>query len=175
MGLIPIEHEFNDINGGSVAITLGHKEHNPDRESAAFLQDLNEEFEMRLKTEETWKKFINDSLEEIHTLREFITTKSHAGKSIAALGASTKGNMILHLLGDAVRNIKMIGDVNPEKIGGFTPVGSIPIVSQEEVLDESFDYLIVLPWHFRKTFLDLKINENSNSRLVFPLPNFEVV
>jgi NDP-4-keto-2,6-dideoxyhexose 3-C-methyltransferase len=35
------------------------------------------------------------------------------------------------------------------------------------------DYLIVLPWHFRKFFLENSKYKGVN--LVFPLPNIEIV
>jgi hypothetical protein len=67
----------------------------------------------------------------------------------------------------------MIGEVNPDKYGCFCPGNWVPIVPEDEILAKKPDYLLVLPWHFRSFF---EHNEKfSGVKLVFPLPNLEVV
>ena len=44
---------------------------------------------------------------------------------------------------------------------------------EAELIARQPDYLLVLPWHFRETFL--KKTLPGKSRLVFPLPALEVV
>jgi NDP-4-keto-2,6-dideoxyhexose 3-C-methyltransferase len=49
-------------------------------------------------------------------------------------------------------------------------------VSEEEVLAENPDYLLILPWHFRETFMErLQPYLAGGGRLIFPLPDLEVV
>jgi NDP-4-keto-2,6-dideoxyhexose 3-C-methyltransferase len=67
----------------------------------------------------------------------------------------------------------VIGDVNPEKWGKVTPGSNIPIVDEKLVLKEDYDFLLVLPWHFRN-FFERKLR-NSGRVLVFPLPDVETV
>jgi hypothetical protein len=49
----------------------------------------------------------------------------------------------------------------------------IPIVPEDELLGMNPDYLVILPWHFRKFFTANK--KLSGMSLVFPLPKVEVV
>jgi NDP-4-keto-2,6-dideoxyhexose 3-C-methyltransferase len=67
----------------------------------------------------------------------------------------------------------MIGDVNPDKFGSFTPGSWIPIRSEAEVLDSQPDVMLVLPWHFRKFFA--ASSAFKGRQLLFPLPNIELV
>ena len=98
-----------------------------------------------------------------------------AGKTVGALGASTKGNTVLQYCGFGPEDIYAIGEVNEDKVGGFTPRTWIPIVSESDVIAAELDYLIVLPWHFRSTFMRLLPKLRGSTRLVFPLPKLEVV
>jgi NDP-4-keto-2,6-dideoxyhexose 3-C-methyltransferase len=87
---------------------------------------------------------------------------------VVCLGASTKGNVLLQYCGLTHKDIPYIGEVNSDKFGCYTPGTWIPIISESELLSMKPDFLIVLPWHFRKFF-----EENpkySHLNLVFPLP-----
>ena len=92
---------------------------------------------------------------------------------VAALGASTKGNVILQYCGITEGQVRCIGEVNPDKYGHFTPGSLIPICAEEELMASAPDYVMVLPWHFRR-FFEQKARP-ARSRYVFPLPSLEVV
>jgi hypothetical protein len=92
------------------------------------------------------------------------------GSKIAALGSSTKGNVILQTW-QLNKCIEIIGDVNPDKHKSFTPGTWIPIEDEDKVL-EQYDIFIVLPWHFKNFFI--KSEKFKGKTLIFPLPNIEV-
>ncbi|HEU0046782.1 MAG TPA: hypothetical protein VFQ43_04125, partial [Nitrososphaera sp.] len=91
---------------------------------------------------------------------------------VAALGASTKGNVLLQYCGLTESLVSCVGEVNSDKFGCYTPGTWIPIVPEDELLATRPDYLIVLPWHFRR-FFESK-SKFSSSKLVFPLPELSV-
>jgi NDP-4-keto-2,6-dideoxyhexose 3-C-methyltransferase len=108
-----------------------------------------------------------------NALREFLEMAQDHGKTVAGLGASTKGNVLLQMIGADTSLISCIGDVNPDKHGCVTPGTRIPIVSEDEVLAADPDFLLVLPWHFRDFFVT---NPKFKGRtLLFPLPQLEIV
>ena len=92
---------------------------------------------------------------------------------MVGLGASTKGNVLLQYFGIAPELLPVIGEVNPDKFGSFTPGTLIPIASETEVLSSEPDYLLVLPWHFRDFFV--RHPAFKGRKLVFPLPQLEIV
>ena len=63
--------------------------------------------------------------------------------------------------------------MNADKFDCYTPGSKIPIISEEQALDEKPDYFLVLPWHFSEFFLEN--NKFSNINLVFPLPEFKII
>jgi NDP-4-keto-2,6-dideoxyhexose 3-C-methyltransferase len=69
--------------------------------------------------------------------------------------------------------VTAIGDVNPDKFGCVTPGTGIPIIPEDEMLASRPDYLLVLPWHFRKFFLSSP--KFAGRTLVFPLPKLDIV
>ena len=169
-GLEAIDVELNDINGGSFAVTASHK-------GAFSISDSVEQ--VRAQEQALWNnapvafsEFADATHQSSAELRAFVRTQLDNGKTIAALGASTKGNVLLQFAGFTATDIAVIGDVNPDKYGCVTPGSWIPIVSQEEALKESFDFYIVLPWHFRQFFINS--TDFSGHSLVFPLPRLEV-
>ena len=81
--------------------------------------------------------------------------------------------MLLQYCGLSEDEISYVGEVNIEKYGCYTPGTWLPIISEAELLSKKPDFLIVLPWHFRKFFLDN--NKYKKTKLVFPLPNLEII
>jgi hypothetical protein len=69
------------------------------------------------------------------------------------------------------KEIFAVGEVNHDKFGRLTPGTLIPIIAEKELLSLKPDFLIVLPWHFRDTFLKFT---GGYSKIVFPLPRLEV-
>lgn len=170
-GLEVIEVELNDVNGGSFAVTAAHKGTFPVAESVRRLR-LNEK-SLLDNSRQRFSEFAEATRQCSEAIKTFVQTQIASGKSVAGLGASTKGNVLLQYAGLTTSEISVIGDVNPDKYGCVTPGTWIPIKPQKEVLDQNHDYYIVLPWHFRKFF------ETSpmfiNRRLVFPLPHLSIV
>ena len=128
---------------------------------------------MGLDTLEPFLAFAKKSAEARTNLLTYLAQLKKAGKSIAALGASTKGNVLLQYCGLSADELMAVGEVNPEKFGRYTPGSWIPIVNEDQLLAKPPDYLLVLPWHFKSFFLNNP--KFRNSKLIFPLPMLEVI
>jgi NDP-4-keto-2,6-dideoxyhexose 3-C-methyltransferase len=109
-------------------------------------------------------------------LLSFIDSSTRRNKTIFVYGASTKGNTLLQYCGLDASIIAAAAERNPEKFGRRTPGTAIPIVSEETARECQPDYFLVLPWHFRREFIERESAFRSGGgRLVFPLPDFEIV
>lgn len=172
VGFRILDVELNDVNGGSFSITVSKSD--GDKSVPPSVQKiLDAEREIGLDTLAPYEAFADCAAKSKQDLLKFIETAQAEGKKVAALGASTKGNVLLQYCGMAEKDIFCIGDVNPDKFGCYTPGTWIPIIPEDELLAMKPDYLIVLPWHFRKFFLENK--KFSKSKLVFPLPKLEIL
>ena len=167
-----IDVEFNDINGGSFSLMVAKRDSHYD-ESPAVKQILDDEAGAGLETLQPFHDFARNVAASRTTLRAFLDEARQFGKTICALGASTKGNVLLQYCNITSADISAVGEVNPDKYGAFTPGTLLPIVSETEVLAMQPDYLLVLPWHFRGFFLEHERFIDRN--LIFPLPQLEVV
>lgn len=172
VGFKILDVEFNDINGGSFSVTVAKSE--SDLTVMPLVQEiLDDEQQKGLNTLIPYLEFADRVAQTKIDLLNFISVAHAEGKSVAALGASTKGNVLLQYCGLTTKEIEFTGEVNSEKYGCYTPGTWIPIISEQELLAKKPDYMIVLPWHFRRFFTSNK--KLSGMNLVFPLPNLEVV
>lgn len=171
VGFRIVDIEFNDVNGGSFSVTMA-KSDSADAESPEVGRTLQRESAMQLDTPGPYQAFAERVAKSRQDILAFFARARAEGKRVAALGASTKGNVLLQYCGLDSTDIVAVGEVNSEKFGCFTPGSWIPIVPEPDLLASQPDYLLVLPWHFKKFFL-------SNTHLVgttllFPLPELDL-
>lgn len=171
VGFTILDVEFNDINGGSFSVTVAKARGNG-MINPSVRRILDDEDAMGLHTLLPYREFADRVAASRKTLLAFISEAKAAGKRVGALGASTKGNVLLQYCGLTPDDIEAVGEVNAEKFGAMTPGTFIPIVSENELLASNPDYLIVLPWHFRKFFETAPAFDAY--KLVYPLPELEV-
>lgn len=172
-----IEVSLNEINGGSIAVTA--KKTTTEIELPPFAKYLLKS-EMRdgYKEGTALREFAKRSEQHRFDLKELLEDYLNQGYSIYGLGASTKGNVILQWLELTSKEINSIGEVNPKKFGRITPGSSIPIVSEDSLLNSlgSKSLMLVLPWHFRSGIVKNTEKYRANGGLLlFPLPAIEVV
>tara|TARA_R100001143_G_C3358907_1_gene134282 strand:+ start:174 stop:1448 length:1275 start_codon:yes stop_codon:yes gene_type:complete len=172
VGFKIIDVEFNDVNGGSFSVTVEKSGANntPSSSVQAILDDENNR---GLNTLKPYQEFAERVLQTKQDLLDFISKANSEGKIVAALGASTKGNVLLQYCEITNEHLSSIGEVNQEKFGCYTPGTWIPIVDERDLLIQNPDYIIVLPWHFRKFFIESDFLKGRN--LVFPLPSLEII
>lgn len=107
------------------------------------------------------------------TIRSIIDHIIELQGPIYGFGASTKGNMILQLLG--ISSDKMIGilDNNKKKIGTYTTGTMIPIIEEDKHIENLPEYLFVLPYYYKDAFVNIiqkKLKKGQKVNLFIPLP-----
>jgi hypothetical protein len=167
-----IDFEFNDVNGGSISLVVANKDSKYE-EATQMLNDLlQEELDLKFNTTEPWNDF-SFRIEECRIKFWELINKCKEDKlKIAALGASTKGNVTLQTWGVTADDIQVVGEVNPDKDGSFTPGTWIPIKNEDSVIEE-YDVFVILPWHFKNFFINS--SKFKGKKLLFPLPNAEII
>jgi len=172
VGLTIIEFGFNSINGGSFYI-LFKKQYPCNVRSRLLNAEIEKEKQLECENVNLYVNFFNNinasKFELIQLVKEIISR----GKKIGALGASTKGNVILQFCELTSSEICCIGEINLEKLGKFTPGSKIPITDESTLLlCTDIEYIIILPWHFHEFFKNnIKIK---NKKLIFPLPKLQI-
>jgi len=172
-GLRVLDASLNDVNGGSISVVAGLATGPQQPATARIDQLLADERALGLDTEAPYEAFRARVDVARQKLMTFLNDARASGKRVAGIGASTKGNVLLQYFGVDRSLLPVIGEVNPDKFGAFTPGTGIPLESEDAVLASNPDYLLVLPWHFRAFFE--KSEKFRGRALVFPLPEFAVV
>ena len=172
VGFRIVDVEFNAVNGGSFSVTL-MKSGAAAADSAEVQRILAQEEAAGLGTLAPYRAFEQRALAARADLLAFLEQARAQGKTVGALGASTKGNVLLQYCGVTTADIFAVGEVNPDKFGAVTPGTWLPIIPEREMLDRKPDYLLVLPWHFRDFFE--KSHTFTGLNLVFPLPTLSIV
>ncbi len=178
-GLKVLRVEFNEMNGGSIRYYATHESNfafkNRD-DHRTVRQVRQREFELALDTDKPYKSFQGRIDRHKVELTSLLKNLKRQGKKIHLYGASTKGNTILQWCGIDSTIIDCAADRNPEKDGAKTIGTEIPIVSEEKSRAMRPDYYLVLPWYFRKEFLEReKALLDSGVGFIFPLPTIEIV
>lgn len=167
---------FNRINGGSFGLVAVPQESGHIGEPALVDWFTQQEARIGFSTPRPFRDFETRVYQHREDLRALLQSISGSGKRVGALGASTKGNVLLQFCSLGPSEIAAIGDPNGYKHGRFTPGTGIPIISEEDIRALNLDYLLVLPWHFREGIVERERDFlRRGGGLIFPLPEIEIV
>ena len=176
IGFKIIDLEFNDINGGSFSITVAKKISKYQDVSKIVDWLLYKEELFRYNENSTFKKFYNNIQMHKKVFRNLLLNLRDMKKNVIGYGASTKGNVILQFCNIDKKLLPYIAEVNKFKHGRYTPGSLIKIISEAQARKMNPDYFLVLPWHFKNFILEKEKNFlNNNKKLIFPLPDIEIV
>lgn len=169
-GMKIIDIWMNDINGGSFGLALTHAENETYQVTTRATN-----FKLREKSVDVMKilsGFEPAIRERKDECIDYLKNLHNENIKIAALGASTKGNVLLQYWPELSHYIERIGEVNTFKFDKYTPGTGILIENEDELLLE-YNHLVVLPWHFKENFIS---NPKYKGKiLIFPLPQLEVI
>lgn len=161
----------NDINGGSLGLTISHIKSGYKQNASNIKRLILEEKKYKLESKKTFDTFYKKILILKEKLNKFIKKISSKNKIIHGYGASTKGNVLLQFFKLNNDMIKYIADRNNQKKNLFTPGTKIKIVTEKFSRLLKPDYYLVLPWHFKDEILKReKQIRKSGTKFIFPLP-----
>jgi hypothetical protein len=172
-----IDLEFNNINGGSFAITLAKKKSKNYTENSKLVNWLlKKEDIFNYNHPKSFQDFFENVQKHKKILRDLLLNLKDMKKNVIGYGASTKGNVILQYCNINSNLISYVGEVNKYKFNKFTPGSKIKIISESKARLLKPDYFLVLPWHF-KSFIINKEKDflSKKGRLIFPLPDIEII
>lgn len=175
-GLKIINLSFNQTNGGSIALDVTKKSSKYKKCEYLINWVLKSEKLNKYNTIKKQKDFFKACKTHKILLKKLIKNLKKEGKSVYGYGASTKGNVILQYCNLNSNEIKYIGEVNKFKFNRYTPGSKIKIISEQKLKKLKPDYLLVLPWHFKDNVIKKeKTYLNSGGKLLFPLPDIEII
>lgn len=122
-------------------------------------------------------KLLDEFVKQTHIiqgqLNNYLTEQKKSGKKIVGFGAAAKGMVLLQACNLDYRIIDYIADGTPYKQGKFTPGTNIPILSEEELVKNKPDIVLILAWNFKAEIID-KL-KGKGFTFVIPIPRVEII
>ncbi|MFH1187081.1 MAG: class I SAM-dependent methyltransferase [Candidatus Levyibacteriota bacterium] len=163
-----------DLNGGSFRTYISHE--GKQKKLNSVNKMIKIEKKLKLTNKKTYFEFAKRININKDLVKKFISKEVGKGKKVYIYGASTRGNTLLQYFELSKALIPYAVERNAEKWGKKIASLDIPIISEKQARIHKPDYMLVLPWFFKKEFVKREKNYLKNGgRFIFPLPNFKVV
>jgi hypothetical protein len=173
-GLKIVDAEINGANGGSIRVAFAHL-------SSAISPSVSVgeihawEKSERISSSDFFVDFAKYVSTHGSALRGLLEEFKSESKRIVALGASTKGSIVLQNAGLTQSHLDFIADVNPFKFGRYMSNSNLRIADEPKDLRAVADCVLILPWHFKETF-EGKLADylRNGGRIIWPLPAISI-
>lgn len=104
-------------------------------------------------------------------IAETVRAETRAGRTMAAYGATAKGNTLLTTCEIDPGAIRYIVDRNPLKQGRQSPGAHIPVVGPERLDDDPVDVLLILAWNIADEVMEQQRSfASGGGRFLIPIP-----
>jgi hypothetical protein len=165
---------LNSMNCGSIRYFICHKNANFKTNKKSI--NICKKSEKILDNNKCYYNFKEKIKSLSKKLNSIIKSLNKQKKTIHIYGASTKGNILIQNLKINEKKISFAADRNPLKWNRKMPGSNIPIISEKSSRIIKPDYYLVLPWHFKKSFIKRENKFLSKGgKFIFPLPKIEIV
>lgn len=173
-GLEIFDVQVNDLNGGSFRTYICHR--GDYKVSKKVRKQMEYELDYGVESVEALGVFRDNVENARNELLRFVQLQVASGKKVGVLGCSTRGNTLLQYCRLDNQLIYKGYERNHEKFGKKIASVGIPIVSEDEILNDKPDYLLVLPFFFRREMVSRYAKYiKQGGKLIFPLPKLEIV
>jgi hypothetical protein len=106
----------------------------------------------------------------------FLTTAGFVESRICAYGAAARGASFLNYCFPYAHQIpiKLVADVNPEKIGNYLPGTQLLVASEADLIANEPDYVIILAWTWKNEIVRRLRNLGYTGSFVTAIPTLEI-
>ncbi len=137
---------------------------------------LQAEEKAGLFKEPAWAKFREKVAMSKHQFLELALQAKKEGKKIVADSCPTRGVVVMNYFGLDRTLLPYIAQLpGTEKVGKYMAGTHNPIVSNEILLKDQPDYVLILAWHFADYIIKNWRDKGLKSKFIIPLPHFQIV
>lgn len=162
-------------HGGSLRLYGCHQD-DQRATQAAVTSLLQAEVQHGLQDLNTYLKFQPRADKIKDDLLSFLIEQKRLGKKVAAYGAAAKGNTLLNYAGVKPDLVEFVCDAAQAKQGKFMPGSHIPILHPIEMLNRTFDCVLILPWNIAQEAVQQNASlKTKGVRFVTAVPELAVL
>ncbi|MBX4215967.1 class I SAM-dependent methyltransferase [Candidatus Parcubacteria bacterium] len=159
---------------GSIRVYAGWKGKHPISPEVKKLLAIEEK--VGLFTQSGWKKFRERVGKARDQFLEMAYRAKKEGLTFVADSCPTRGVVLLNYYGLDKTLLPYVAQLpGTEKVGKYIPGTHTPIVSNEILLKEKPDYIVILAWHYADYIIKNWRAKGLKSKFIIPLPNFQIV
>ena len=177
VGLEVFDVQSFKIHGGTIRVYAkrkGCQKYQVEHENIDSF--LDHEMELGLHDKSAYMQFSRQVADIKKNLSELLRDLKAKGKTVAAYGASAKGNVLMNYCELDSEMIDFIVDDTPEKQGYLSPGNHIPIVPASMIAERRPDYLLLLAWNFSKELMaKTRSYQEAGGRYIVPIPELKVI
>lgn len=159
---------------GSIRIYAGRKGKHPISPEVKRL--LQAEEKAGLFKPATWAKFKAQVEESRDKFLELAYAAKKKGQRVVADSCPTRGVVVMNYYGLNTGLVPYVAQLpGTEKVGKYMPGTHNPIVSNEILLKEKPEYVLILAWHFADFIIKNWRAKGLKSKFIIPLPEFKII
>jgi SAM-dependent methyltransferase len=149
-GLTVFDVEEIPTHGGSLRVFAQRSDTGPHEMFSTVPELLGREVAAGICTPQFYEGFQPRVVEAKMGFLRFLLDMREQGHKVVAYGAAAKGNTLLNFAGIRSDLIAYVVDRNLSKQGKYLPGSHIPIVSEEVLMEDQPNIVVVLPWNLIK-------------------------
>ena len=174
-GLSVFDVEKLGTHGGSLRVFAQRSDTGSHQLSVRVEELISEENNAGMTTIDFYRGFQEHAEKVKNDFLRFLIEKKSQGKLVVGYGAAAKGNTLLNFAGVKSDLIKYVVDRSPHKQGKFMPGSRIPIVSENHLVSDKPDFVVIFPWNLSDEISDqLKNLSSSGTEFVTAVPQLSV-
>lgn len=162
--------EINDIYGGSILTYCSISDMAPGKNVAEILNS-----ETKYEKLETYIEFAKLVRKNARVLVRMLSDLKDEGKCIVGVGAPMKASTLLNYCHIGPDILDYLSEVNPLKIGKYTPGVHIPIVDETSLMDSQPDYALILSWNVSKDIMMKLRQKGYTGKFIIPIPKPSII
>jgi hypothetical protein len=163
--LFVYDARLDPLYGGSIVTFAKPFEQPPTDRASRILED-----EAHLRSPTYYSEFARAVVSNRDKLREVLTQQKEKGKRIVGIGAPMKASTLLNYCAIGPELLDYVTEVNPLKLGTFTPGTHIPVVSEDVLLKDSPDCALILSWNAAPAITRKLRSMGVTARFLTPIP-----
>lgn len=164
-GLYLVDAEINEVYGGSILSFCSTKKTEPSQNAQAILDS-----ELKYQEMKTYTDFAEQVRKNARSLVRLLMDLKDEGKCIAGIGAPMKASTLLNYCHIGTDILDYLAEVNPLKIGKYSPGGHIPIVDEHILFSSQPDYALILSWNLSKDLITKLRKKGYRGKFIIPIP-----
>ncbi len=169
-GLVAFDADFTKIYGGSIIVYASLQEIAPQINLSKMM--MHEHEIDIIKEFQDMKTLILKNKAELLSL---LIGCQKRGEHVIGVGAPMKASTLLNFYGITPDLVDYLAEVNPLKIGTFSPGVRIPVLDERLISYEHVDYAIILSWNIADQIMEAYRRKGFKGKFIIPIPTMRIV